>query len=48
VITMLNISLLLLVLALLVTVAAGIGRAPLWPAVLLGLIANLVELVGPR
>lgn len=45
---MLNVPLVLFVLALLVTVAAGIGRAPLWPAVLLGLIANLIEIVRPR
>lgn len=45
---MINLVLLLLVVALLVTIAAGVGRAPLWPAVLLAIVANLVQIMGPR
>jgi membrane protein YqaA with SNARE-associated domain len=46
--TLLNVELLLLVVALLITLGAGVGRAPLWPAVLFVIVAQLVLLVGPR
>jgi hypothetical protein len=39
---MLSLTLLLLLLAFAVTIAAAVGRAPLWPAVLLIVIAELI------
>jgi hypothetical protein len=42
---LLNVILALLVVAGFVTIASARGRAPLWPAVLLELLAALLELV---
>ena len=38
----LTVSNLLILIALIVTIAAGVGRAPLWPAVLLIAVALLI------
>jgi membrane protein YqaA with SNARE-associated domain len=43
---MLSIDLLLLVAALVITILAGIGRAPLWPALLLVIVAELLHTTG--
>jgi hypothetical protein len=39
---MVNVQLLLLVAALVIAIVSGIGRAPLWPAVLLLCVAQLL------
>jgi len=43
---MVSIDLLLLVAALVITILAGIGRAPLWPALLLVIVAELLHTTG--
>jgi hypothetical protein len=42
----LNVSLFLLVAALIITILSGIGRAPLWPALLLVIVVELLVGLG--
>jgi|KBSMisStaDraftv2_1062788.scaffolds.fasta_scaffold3385463_2 hypothetical protein len=43
---MVNIELFLLIAALVIVILAGIGRAPLWPGVLLVVIVDLLHTSG--
>jgi hypothetical protein len=45
---MINVELFLLVASLILTIVAGIGRAPLWPAVLLVVVVALLHTTWPH